>query len=222
MDISSDDILRLIIYILPFGVAIILHEVAHGYVALRLGDPTAKAAGRLTLNPIKHIDPAGLMVFVMTSLLTNFVFGWAKPVPVNTRYFKNPRQGMMLTSLAGPMTNFALAVAFAVLFGISYAFVSGQETGGMVEYLGVPFVTICQAGILVNLVLGTLNLIPIPPLDGSKVLQYFMPQEMAIKYLNFERYGFIILIMLIMFGVIGSIIRFFAFPVYSFLLGAVT
>ncbi|GAB7079679.1 site-2 protease family protein [Megalodesulfovibrio paquesii] len=216
-DILSD-VNRLLIFFLPFALGIICHEVAHGYVAWKLGDPTARLQGRLTLNPIKHVDPMGLAVFVLTALFTGFVFGWAKPVPVDPRYFKNPRQGLMLSSLAGPATNFALAVCFAFAFSALYGHALGTPSGGAGAYFLEPLVRICWAGISVNLVLGVLNLIPIPPLDGSKVVQYFLPRDIAFKYLGFERHGFILLLLLIAFGAVGRFIQAIVEPLFKGLL----
>jgi len=173
-------------------VALVCHEVAHGYVAYLLGDPTAKSEGRLTLNPFKHLDPLGTLAFFFVS------FGWAKPVPVNPRYFKNPRQGMLLTAIAGPGTNFILAAAFAMGIHImtSIEFMPGTMTAKII----IPLYHISQAGVFVNLILGVFNLIPIPPLDGSNVLAYFLPPQMAFKFMSLSRYGFVILIGLIIVG----------------------
>ena len=172
--------------------ALVCHEVAHGYVAYLLGDPTAKSQGRLTLNPLKHLDPIGTIAFFIVQ------FGWAKPVPVNMGYFKNPRQGMLLTAIAGPGINFILAALFAVVIHILLAL--EFTAGGLAEKIIVPLFLICQAGVFVNLILGVFNLIPIPPLDGSNVLAYFLPPKLAYKYMALSRYGFIILIGLIMLG----------------------
>ncbi|MGL1861725.1 MAG: site-2 protease family protein [Pseudodesulfovibrio sp.] len=173
-------------------IALVCHEVAHGYVAYLLGDPTAKSQGRLTLNPLKHLDPLGTLAFFIVQ------FGWAKPVPVNMRYFKNPRQGMLLTAIAGPGTNFLLAAVFAMVIHI----LSGMEfmSGSLTEKVIVPLYLISQAGVFVNLILGVFNLIPIPPLDGSNVLAYFLPPKLAWKYMSLSRYGFMILIGVIMLG----------------------
>lgn len=173
-------------------IALVCHEVAHGYVAYLLGDPTAKSQGRLTLNPLKHLDPLGTLAFFIVQ------FGWAKPVPVNMRYFKNPRQGMLLTAIAGPGTNFLLAAVFAMVIHI----LSGMEfmSGSLTEKIIVPLYLISQAGVFVNLILGVFNLIPIPPLDGSNVLAYFLPPKLAWKYMSLSRYGFMILIGVIMLG----------------------
>ena len=166
-------------------VALVFHEVAHGYVAYMLGDPTAKSAGRLTLNPLKHLDPIGTLAFFFVH------FGWARPVPVNARYFKNPRKGMMFTAMAGPGVNFALAIVFALLF----------HTLGLIGLNPQnAFYAVAYYGVFVNLILAAFNLLPIPPLDGSNVLAYFLPPRAAYKFMSMSRYGFIILIAVILLG----------------------
>ena len=191
----------LLVAVVPAMLGIILHEVAHGFVAWKHGDPTARSLGRLTLNPIPHIDPMGLLVFVVTSVAGGFVFGWAKPVPVNPRYFRNPERGMMLTALAGPMTNFCLSLTFTALLWLLvhvapesfwHAWKAGDEFS--TERL---LVSSLQAGVVINLGLAWLNLLPIPPLDGSKVLAFFLPQQARFSFLRLERYGFVILLLLL-------------------------
>lgn len=170
--------------------AITFHETAHGYVAYRLGDPTAKNQGRLTLNPIAHLDLIGaLMMFV-------FGFGWAKPVPVNPFYFEGDRtKGMMLVSVAGPLTN--LIISFAAYF--IYVASSG--------FAGIPFLSIfLSTTVTLNIYLAVFNLIPIPPLDGSKILAGLLPKATAYKFLNtVEQYGFLILMLLIFFNITDMI-----------------
>ncbi len=150
--------------------SIILHEVAHGYMADKLGDPTARYAGRLTLNPIPHIDMVGSIIVPLLSVLSpgSFLFGWAKPVPYNPyNLTKAPRYGEVLVAAAGPLTNFALAAVFAILIRFSF---------------DISFFNICFIGIIVNLWLGIMNLIPIPPLDGSKVIEIFIPRSLSYDY----------------------------------------
>ena len=202
-DIASS-LSTIAVALVPAMLGIILHEVAHGWAAARLGDPTARSMGRLTLNPLPHIDPVGLLCFVLTSLSGAFVFGWAKPVPVDPRYFRNPVKGMMAVALAGPLTNFLLAVAFALLLTLVLHVVpmAFLESWGGTEYL----LKSLQVGVLINLSLGWLNLLPIPPLDGSKVVAYFLPRDWAWRYLRVERWGFVILIVLIVAGVLNSIL----------------
>lgn len=184
-DITAQDIQLYLIMAPGLLVALVFHEVAHGFVAYLLGDPTARSQGRLTLNPLKHLDPIGTLAFFFVQ------FGWAKPVPVNARYFRDPRKGMMYTAMAGPGVNFALAALFAVAFHAMAAFgVSGQS----------PLYAVAYYAVFVNLILGAFNLLPIPPLDGSNVVAYFLPPQAAYKYMSMSRYGFIILIGVILLG----------------------
>lgn len=197
---------ELAIIAVPVLAAITVHEASHGYVAYLLGDPTAKNAGRLTLNPLKHLDPLGTLVLVLTRMI-----GWAKPIPVDPRYFADPNKGMMLVSLAGPASNFALALVFALLYHfLNYGFgiMGGQSSVAMFK----PLVLMCQAGVVINLALGMFNLLPIPPLDGSKILAGVLPPKMAHGLLRLERYGFIIILLLAFTGVFGKII----FPAIRF------
>ncbi len=169
--------------------AITFHETAHGYIAYRLGDPTAKNQGRLTLNPIAHLDPIGALMFV-------FGFGWAKPVPVNPFYFEGDRtKGMMLVSVAGPLTN--LIISFAAYF----IYVAGSG------FAAIPFLSIfLSTTVTLNIYLAVFNLIPIPPLDGSKILAGLLPKATAYKFLNtVEQYGFLILMLLIFFNITDMI-----------------
>lgn len=162
--------------------ALTLHELAHGYVAYRLGDPTAKQHGRLSLNPLKHLDPLGLLALWLVG------FGWAKPVPVNPMYFKGDRRrGMFLVGLAGPVTNFVLAL-------ISGFVLSLVPLGSVILY------NIIMLTFVYNVFLGVFNLLPIPPLDGSKVLAYLLPQRAAYSYSQVEQYGPVVLILLIFSG----------------------
>lgn len=194
----------LAIALVPALLGIILHEVAHGWVAARNGDPTARIMGRLTLNPIAHIDPTGLLVFVLTSIAGSFVFGWAKPVPVDFRYFRNPKQGMMLVALAGPLTNFALAIVFALLLWAQLTFLPfGQWKDAMWYAFALSSF---QMGVVINFGLGWLNLLPIPPLDGSKVLAYFLPDSTLSAYLRIERYGMVVMMALLFTGLLGKIL----------------
>ena len=204
--------MRIAVFAVPFLLGVICHEVAHGLMALKLGDPTAKTAGRLTLNPLPHLDPMGTMVFIVTSLMPmGVVFGWAKPVPVDPRYFKDPRRGMMAVSAAGPATNFLLAAMFFAAFRLLGA--DGlRGAGAFTSFFGAPLVNIAVAGVFVNVILGVLNLIPIPPLDGSKIVAGVLPRRLAMRYLSLERYGLLILFALIFFGgldyVFAPVIRF--------------
>lgn len=188
----------------PALLGIILHEVAHGWAASRCGDPTAKFMGRLTLNPLPHIDPMGLLAFVLTSLSGSFIFGWAKPVPIDPRNFRNPARDMMLVALAGPLTNFLLAVLFGLLLlGVLHVFPPQEWLYSSTYVFALKSI---QTGVIINFGLGWLNLIPIPPLDGSKVVAYFLPATAAYRYLSVERYGFVILLLLLFTGALGLVL----------------
>jgi len=179
-----------------------IHEYAHGLVALRLGDPTAKYAGRLTLNPFKHLDLIG------TISLFLFRFGWAKPVPVNPSYFKNQKQGMMITSLAGPAANIIAAIGFGLILRLTDMVVTTTNFA----------IIILEMFVFFNLILGIFNLIPIPPLDGSKIIYYLLPQTMAYQYAQLERYGIFILFGIIILGQISgfSIFGMIIWPIVRF------
>lgn len=210
IDISST-IREIAILAVPLLAALTLHELAHGLVAYRLGDPTAKLAGRLTLNPIKHLDPIGTVVFFLIKI------GWAKPVPVDARYFKNPRSGMALVSLAGPAANFILAAVFAGGFHL-ISNTTIDDPQGMAVKILVPLLLICQAGVLVNLILGIFNLLPVPPLDGSGIVQYFLPPRLAYQYEKFGRYGIFVILGLFLLGNLldFSVLGMFLFPAVRF------
>lgn len=182
-------------YLIPLVVILLismmLHEVAHGYVAYKLGDPTAKLRGRLSLNPLRHLDPLGTAMFVITYLWGGFIFGWAKPVPIAPYYFRNRQRGMQLVGLAGPLTNFVLAVIFwAILTLLSPVL---TEPGSIRNAAA----TILFLAFEVNVILGVFNLIPIPPLDGSRVLGGFLPRRAYNVWVGIDRYGMYILIALL-------------------------
>jgi Zn-dependent protease len=190
----------------PLLLALTLHEYAHGYVAYRLGDPTARDAGRLTLNPLSHLDPIGTIAFFFIK------FGWAKPVPVNPVYFKNPRKDMLWVALAGPVTNLLLAVASAVLLKGLIGTASVIPYTPMLEAILVPLYNMLIASVWINLVLCIFNFLPIPPLDGGRILTGLLPEDLARTYASFERYGFIVILLLAFSGVLGTVI----FPVIRF------
>ena len=192
----------LVVKLLALFFAIVLHEIAHGYVAYKLGDPTAKNAKRLTLNPIAHIDLVGSIILPGLLLLVHspVLFGWAKPVPFNPAYFRNPKKGIMLVGIAGPITNFILAIISGLLVRII----------GPNGIFGLFLIYMCMT----NVILGLFNLIPIPPLDGSRVVLGFLPDDLVPGYMRLERVGFIIIFALLWMGVLNRIIL----PIANFLL----
>lgn len=204
----ADYVAQVCIMAIPFLTAITFHEAAHGYVAYRLGDPTAQRAGRLTLNPLKHLDLLGTLAL----LITQFI-GWAKPVPVNPQYFKQPRKGMMWVALAGPMSNFLTAVTFALFFRLwmaSQGLPQDQALPAWFATLMHPsanlLASVLAFGTLINLGLAFFNLIPIPPLDGSNILAGFLPSQAAMRYMSFGRYGFVLIILIAAFGWLGDLL----------------
>jgi Zn-dependent protease len=199
-------IAQLIILAPPLLLALTVHEFAHGYVAYRLGDPTAKNAGRLTLNPLKHLDPIGTIAFFFIK------FGWAKPVPVNPNYFKNPRKDMLWVALAGPATNLAMAIISAIVTKLVWALASLLPYSALAEAILVPLNAMLIASVWINLVLCIFNFLPIPPLDGSRILSGILPDDLARSYQQVERYGFIIILVLAFSGILSKVIL----PVISF------
>lgn len=169
-------------------IAISMHEFAHGYVSWKLGDPTPKQSGRLSLNPFAHLDPVGTLCLLL------FHFGWAKPVGVNPWYYKNRKQGMVLVSLAGPLMNFLVALVSTILLGLAL-----KLTGGRGIFAEILYQLLLNV-VLVNIGLGLFNLIPVPPLDGSKVLGAVLPERYYFGYMRFEQYGTIVLLILLMSG----------------------
>jgi Zn-dependent protease len=187
-----------------FIFSIVLHEVAHGYAAYRLGDPTAKMSNRLTLNPIAHVDLVGSIILPLVLVFSHspVVLGWAKPVPFNPYYFRDPKKGVMIVGAAGPLTNFALALISGVLFRI-VAPIGGAAIPLFLAYFCVT-----------NVALGVFNLIPIPPLDGSRVMYGLLRGEWFDRYMRLEPYGFVIVFALLYLGVLDLIIG----PVSQFML----
>ena len=180
----------MILRIAAILLCLVVHEVCHGLAAYKLGDPTAKMNHRLSLNPLHHLDVFGLLMMVTVG------FGWAKPVPVDPRYFKKPKQGMAITSLAGPFSNFVLAYLAAIGANALAAVMTVRgETAGV--FLAFQF---CYLLVLLNIGLGVFNLIPFPPLDGSKVVAMFLPDRLYIRWMRLERYGMIILMAILWFG----------------------
>lgn len=185
-------LVKISIMLVPGLLAIVLHEVAHGYIAERLGDPTARMLGRLTLNPFKHIDPFGLVVLFLVG------FGWARPVPVNALNFKRPRQDMVWVALAGPVANLVLAGLSALFLRLLLMAPLGvSQSGGMVSSLIEPLILMAGFSLYINLLLAALNLLPVPPLDGGRVVTGVLPESQARWLARVEPFGFIILIVVI-------------------------
>jgi len=203
MDISHIyPILQKLVLLAPgFLLAITVHEFTHGYVAYRLGDPTAKLAGRLTFNPISHLDLFGTIVLVLTQMI-----GWAKPVPVDSRYLQNPRKDMLWISLGGPAANIVTAVLLSLVLHILMGVLGGPRGGAGSAFFLWPLFMILALGVQINVVLAIFNLLPVPPLDGSGIVAGLLPRRYAYEYEKLQPYGFIILILLIFTGVVSYII----------------
>jgi Zn-dependent protease len=184
-----DRVATIVIQIVVLVFSVILHEVAHGYAAWRLGDPTARMARRMTLNPLAHIDPFGSVLLPLLLAVTHspVLFGWAKPVPVNPGYFRDPRRGMMIVGAAGPLTNLLIAAVAAAVYRLA----------GMPEGLIGGFLVY---GCVINIFLALFNALPIPPLDGSRVALGLMPDQWVGPYLKLERFGFLIIFALLWLG----------------------
>jgi Zn-dependent protease len=174
------NISQLILSAMAALVALTLHEFAHGYVAYRLGDHTAKSMGRLSLNPMKHLDPFGVACMVL------FHFGWAKPVPINPRNFKNPRKGFAITAIAGPATNIVLGFLAALIYLVAFKF-ARQTNVAFLNNLQINMLTFLNYFFIINIGLGVFNLIPVPPFDGSRVLNILLPKKWYFKVMKYER-----------------------------------
>lgn len=208
----NDLMLTLAIWTIPVLLAITLHEVAHGWAALAFGDRTAQLLGRLSLNPLKHVDPVGTVVVPLSLLLMSwlmgsqpFLFGWAKPVPVSMQNLSHPKRDMAWVAIAGPASNFVQAIVWALLLYVSI--------GSATEWLH----SMAIAGISINLILIALNLLPIPPLDGSRVLTALLPNQLGWQYNRLEPYGLLILIGLMVMGWLTPLIM----PLFNLFKGLV-
>ena len=179
-------------------IALCVHETAHGFAAYKLGDPTARNLGRLTLNPIKHLDPIGFLCMVL------FGFGWAKPVPINTRYFKKPKRDMALTGLAGPVSNLLLALLFAVLLRLTIQYGFYLFNGTVYSVIQIFLIL----GVRMNITLAVFNLLPIPPLDGSRIFLVLLPTDLYFKIMRYERYIYIALLFALAFGLLDTPIQY--------------
>lgn len=184
----------------PILLALTFHEFAHGYVAHLLGDPTAKMAGRLTLNPLKHLDPLGTLAFFIIKI------GWARPVPVNPSFFRSPKKDMLWVALAGPLANLTLAVLSAMLAKFIWLLANILPAVPVVHAILLPMNAMLIASVWINLVLCIFNFLPIPPLDGSKILMGLLPDQLAASFLKMEKYGFILILLLAFSGLLSKII----------------
>lgn len=188
---------KIAIYALPVIFAITVHEAAHGYAARYFGDMTAYQAGRISLNPVRHIDPIGtILVPILTMFAGGILFGWAKPVPVDFSRLRNPKRDMLWVAAAGPASN--------LMMGIFWAFVLSFSAAAP-AYFATPLAYMAQAGVMINVVLMVLNLLPLPPLDGGRIAVSLLPNRLANRYARVEQYGFIILLILLFTGILSKI-----------------
>ncbi len=217
---SNSTLNQLVVMIVPLLFSVAFHEVAHGYVALLRGDNTAKMAGRLTLNPIKHLDFFGSLLLPLILKLTGspIIFGYAKPVPVNFSNLKDVRKSTILVASAGVLVNFMLAVVSGILFQILTRHQSAWQT----TIFG-PIITdlyfMLYYSVIINLILAIFNLIPVPPLDGSKILAMCLPPSLRMQFARLERFGMIIIIFLLLTNVLDRLLSFFLTPMLNILLG---
>lgn len=196
---------KIAIFAIPVIFAITLHEAAHGYIARFFGDMTAAAAGRITANPLKHIDPVGTILVPLVILLTSkllgggmILFGWAKPVPVNFARLRRPKQDMLWVAAAGPGINFVMAIFWALMIQMGHALGSG--------FASAPMILMGAAGVFINVILMALNLIPLPPLDGGRIAVSLLPMKQAMQFARIEPYGLFILLGLMFTGILGFIL----------------
>lgn len=189
---------KIAIWILPILFAVTLHEAAHGYIAFKLGDDTAYRLGRVTANPLKHIDIIGTIIVPVVLMITSgFIFGWAKPVPVNPSRLRKPKRDFALVALAGPLSNFAMAVIWMFFLKLGILLKSHQ--------FAIPLAYMGLAGVWINLILMVLNLIPIPPLDGSRVFTYFLPHPWDRRFNQITPFGIVIILILILTGILSMV-----------------
>jgi Zn-dependent protease len=206
------------LWVLPFLMAVVFHEWSHGYVAKRFGDDTASVAGRLTLNPLAHIDPIGTVALPALLMFSGapFMFGWAKPVPVDFGRLRNPRRDMILVAAAGPVANLILAVVCAVALS-ALAPMAETESAATGFRIAEPLATMALYGLQLNVVLAVFNMLPIPPLDGGRVAIGMLPRELGWRLAQVEPYGFLIVLTLLMTHTLDFVLR----PMMRFVLGAI-
>ena len=199
---------KIVVWVLPVLFGITVHEVAHGWIASRLGDKTALMLGRLTLNPVKHVDPMGTILVpgLLMLMQTGFIFGWAKPVPITWQNLKHPKRDMALVAVAGPSSNLLMGLGWALAIRLGSSL---GDYGAALVYMGV-------AGIFINTILMVLNLLPLPPLDGGRVMTGLLPGPWAYRFSRIEPYGFLILIVLLVTGLLGL----FMWPLISLVMTA--
>ena len=195
-----DFLLKLSIMLVPALLAVTLHEVAHGYAAERCGDPTARLLGRLTLNPLRHLDPIGTLALLLLG------FGWARAVPVNPGNLRRTRQDMVLVALAGPGANLALAIFCALCLRWGVALTGPGPSGGQDLQVGEPLMLMAAFGLYINVILTLFNLLPIPPLDGGRITVSLLPHHLAWRFARLEPFGFPILLVLLFTGILGAVL----------------